>query len=39
MEHRWIKTMDKVHEKRNDAKTNDQSQFGIYTTAYKYIIY
>ena len=33
LEHPWIKKMDKVPEKRNDAKTSGQSQFGIYTTA------
>ena len=33
LEHPWIKKMDKVPEKRNDAKTSNQSQFGIYTTA------
>ena len=33
LEHPWIKKMDKVTEKRNDAKTSGQSQFGIYTTA------
>ena len=31
LEHPWIKKMDKVPEKRNDAKTSNQSQFGIYT--------
>ena len=33
LEHPWIKKMDKVPEKRNDAKTSNQSQFGIYTQA------
>ena len=33
LEHPWIKKMDKVPEKRNDAKTSNQSQFGIYTSA------
>ena len=33
LEHPWIKKMDKVPEKRNDAKTSGQNQFGIYTTA------
>ena len=33
LEHPWIKKMDKVPENRNDAKTSNQSQFGIYTKA------
>ena len=33
LEHPWIKKMDKVPEKRNDEKTSNQSQFGIYTSA------
>ena len=32
LEHPWIKKMDKVPENRNDAKTSNQSQFGIYTS-------
>ena len=32
LEHPWIKKMDKVPEKRNDAQTSNQSQFGIYTS-------
>ena len=31
LEHPWIKKMDKVPEKRNDAQTSNKSQFGIYT--------
>ena len=33
LEHPWIKKMDKVHEKRNNAKAIGQSQFGIHNTA------
>jgi len=33
LEHPWIKKMDKVPEKRNDAQTGNKSQFGIYTSA------
>ena len=33
LEHPWIKKMDKVPDNRNDAKTSNQSQFGIYTKA------
>ena len=32
LEQPWIKKMDKVPEKRNDAQTSNQSQFGIYTS-------
>ena len=33
LEHPWIKKMDKVPESRNDEKTSNQSQFGLYTKA------